>query len=46
LKMSKSLAVKASSSEVVAEKPKLPPPRARRRTLAMKGARMKKLPLL
>jgi hypothetical protein len=44
LKMGKSLVLKASSSEVVEAKPN--PPRARRKTLEMKGARMKKPPLL
>jgi hypothetical protein len=43
LKMGKSLALNASSSEVVEAKPK--PPRARRKTLAMKEAQMKKPPL-
>jgi hypothetical protein len=44
LKMGKSLALKASSSEEVEEKPK--PPITRRKILVMKGARMKKPHLL
>jgi hypothetical protein len=44
LKMGKSLALNASSSEVVEAKPK--PPRTRRKTLTTKEAQMKKLPLL
>jgi hypothetical protein len=43
LKMGKSLALKASSSEMVEAKPN--PPRARRKTLAMMEAWMKKPPL-
>jgi hypothetical protein len=43
LKMGKSLALKASSSEVVEEKPK--PSKSKKVTLAMKKARMKKPPL-
>jgi hypothetical protein len=43
LKIGKSLALNASSSEVVEAKPSLP--RAKRKTLAMKEARMKKPPL-
>jgi hypothetical protein len=46
LKMGKSLSLKASSIEVVEAKPNPPPPRARRKTLAMKGAQMKKPRLL